>query len=365
MGFTTSAACRWHLIVAWFLFSIHHFRVGAKVIGTPSLIDIFSPPPGANSTTKLVLDALAKAPPGFLPSFRNLPRNVWECIFDCFADESTDALNLLQVSDASYEGFLELARTDNTWADGSFLNFLEDDPQSVAIGGAVITIAEPCNTISNVAFYRSMFALCDRSNRGLDWNMQREEVRGLVRGLNLLAFGSTFYHASITKVGNRIDNLGIQIIAFIGHQALVNALGDNPDPVLFNLARNSTRAFTGVLAAEELSRILLMDDPNTWLNSSNSIDIPDYPSSFAGIVALLFTATLPAGLDTLAINLLTDVLIVKEEDRQTIAEFVVPAVKEALKNVQVPLADRIKLLPRLAGVLLKTVSLLLDLVDHS
>ena len=310
---------------------------------------------GSNSTTNLVLNALAKAPPGLFASFRRLPRELWVRICDCLEQESTSSLNLLKVSDASFQGFLDLARTDPEWARSSG-SYFENDPQSVMVaGGAPITIAEPCNTISNVAYYRSMFAVCDHSNNKVSWNIGKNYIRGLVRGFNLIAFGSIYNHASRLEAGSVIDNLAISITALTAYQAILDALPDNP--LLLNL-KNTTRVFTGERAAEELSRILLQEPPKDWLGMSKLIDVPSYTLTFAGYAVFIVALTLPEEMGLVILNVLMEVLVRNEKDRITIRDFVIPAVKEALAmNIgQVSLSDRVKLFFRAAGMALKLVS---------
>ena len=283
--------------------------------------------PGSNSTTKRVLDALAKVPPGYLANFRSLTRDIWVRMYNCFVQESTANLNLLAVSDASFEGFLSLARTDSKWSKGFF--FLEDDPQSVTIaGGPAITIAEPCNTISNVAFYRSMFAICDRSNTKSSWTINHDDVRGFVRGLNLMAFGSIYAHASTTSEGGFMDELTISIMAFTAYQVLAKAL--QYDTSLFHLS-NTTRVFSGLRAAKELSRILLEEDPEKWFELANTLDVPRYELSFAGIVVFLVTLMFPTALVTVILSFLAEALVRGEDEKIVIWTFVEPAVKEAIE----------------------------------
>lgn len=327
------------------------------------IFDLFweqDPPPGASSTTKLVLDALSKVPPGLFRDFRAVPVRVWERIYACFEQESTDDLNLLEVSEASYRGLLELALTSGSWGQMS-TGFIEDDPTPLTTnndtiaGGTAVVIFEPCNTISNFAFYRSMFGICDRTNDGPDWSIGAEEVRALVRGFNLLGYTSLLYHASNTPVGSRFDNLSIDIYAFVVHQALVSAFPD--ESLLFNL-QNTSRTFTGVEAAERLSRIPLTEDVNDWLDLSLAIDIPEYTASFSGIGLTLAYMTLPSDWADALARLVIDILVVGEEENRFVFESVKPAVQEALlnNNVNVSILDGIKLISGISGFLIKLVS---------
>jgi hypothetical protein len=350
------AANLWRIVLPLVILTIHCEIAFARRLADNSdePRTTYSAIRGSNSTTNIVLTALAKAPPGLLASSRRLPREVWLRIYDCFSQESTSSLNLLEVSDASFQGFLDLARTDPEWARGK-RRYVENDPQSVMVaGGPPITIAEPCNTISNVAYYRSMFALCYRSNSKVFWNIRENYVQGLVRGFNLIAFGSTFFHASRLEAGRAIDVLSISITALTAYQAIVDAFPDNP--LLLHL-KNTTRLFTGEQAAEELSRILLEEDPRDWLGMSKQFDTPRYTLAFAGFAVFIVTLTLPEELGLVILNVLIEVLVGKNE-QITVKDLVIPAVKEALGvvNAQVSLSNRVKLFFKSAGMALKLVS---------
>merc|ERR1712107_13930 len=84
-----------------------------------------------------------------------------------------------------------------------------------------ITIYEPCNYVSNVAYYHVVTQICKHKGH---WNMPNDHVRALLQGFATLAMGSSFWHGSHTYLGNVADNRFIDVISFVAHQASVRNL---------------------------------------------------------------------------------------------------------------------------------------------
>lgn len=324
---------------------------------------LLPPPPGADSTTKRVLDALAKVPPGLFRDFRALPSDVWERMNICFEQESTPELNLFDVSEASWEGFLQLGNfgegRDQWGSEGGF--YFEDNPTPLTRddetipGGSTVVVFEPCNTVSSVAYYRSMIAMCERNSKtSPNWSIGPDVVQAITRGFNLLAFSSAHFHASVSTTGRIFDALTIDIIAFTAHQALAGIFPD--EPVLFHL-QSTSRAFTGIEAAEELSRIFLEEDPANWVDASVKLDIPDYTFSFASSGIMILYLTLPQATADPIIDTLVDLLVTSGSKRGFIREEIQPIVQDVLQRNQISpsLLDQINLFKGFIGSMLKMV----------
>lgn len=63
-----------------------------------------------------------------------------------------------------------------------------------------ITVFEPCNWVSNVAYYHAVTAVCDKT----DWYSPPAVSGALAQSLAMLAAGSAFYHASGTILGGAL-----------------------------------------------------------------------------------------------------------------------------------------------------------------
>jgi hypothetical protein len=85
--------------------------------------------------------------------------------------------------------------------------------------------------------------------------MGRDSVNALARTFSLLATGSTFFHASQTRLGGLIDDNPVALLANLAHQAAMEFLPYNP--ITHELLRNGTRNYRDVEAVIESSRVFL------------------------------------------------------------------------------------------------------------
>jgi hypothetical protein len=88
----------------------------------------------------------------------------WDRIAACMVRHSQADLNLLETSDAAWEGFVEYGRSggalDGSDPWGGRANWIEYDPVPLSTDNATIpgatdvVIQEPCNFASNLPYYR-------------------------------------------------------------------------------------------------------------------------------------------------------------------------------------------------------------------
>jgi hypothetical protein len=83
-----------------------------------------------------------------------------------------------------------------------------------------MVIYEPCNYVSNVAYYRSATRICDYP----DWSVPDDQINAQKRGFATLAMGSSMWHASHTYVGYSFDNNMIAVISYLAHQSSIQSL---------------------------------------------------------------------------------------------------------------------------------------------
>ena len=111
-------------------------------------------------------------------------------------------------------------------------------------------VYEPCNYVSNVAYYRSVTRICDYP----DWALSMDYIKEFKREFATLAMGSAMYHASHTNLGNLFDNSVIGLISYLAYQAIVaNLPGDNP--ILRDLSE-TPRQHTGIEVSANLTNWL-------------------------------------------------------------------------------------------------------------
>lgn len=81
-------------------------------------------------------------------------------------------------------------------------------------------VEEPCNYVSNVAFYHAATRVCTYP----DWNQDVDFRREIKRGFYILSMGSSFWHASHTYLGYQFDNNMIALISYISYQGMVSPI---------------------------------------------------------------------------------------------------------------------------------------------
>ena len=74
--------------------------------------------------------------------------------------------------------------------------------QPEPFGQENMQIFEPCNYVSNVAYYHSATRICQYP----EWFSGVETAKALKRSYASLALGSAFWHGSYTAVGLSFDN---------------------------------------------------------------------------------------------------------------------------------------------------------------
>ncbi len=169
---------------------------------------------------------------------------------------------LSKFSDAFWQGFIEYgSNASNPWGkqkgEGTY-----EEYNPIELPGLGVTAFEKCNTLSNIAYYRTMLGVCLEKDHG-KWSFEDTTVTALVQAFAALAGGSTFFHAQGSPKGgtgvvsvslthglmlsppcidlhgpptqlkgipipqDKLDNVPIGLIALTAHQASVSALGDN------------------------------------------------------------------------------------------------------------------------------------------
>jgi len=201
--------------------------------------------------------------------------SVWERMDACFKRKSTTTVDLWNVTDTFWEGFIQYGVQGNLngsdpW--NGVQGFMEDNPtplmsiddlQSVSNidpGTADILIHEPCNSVSNLAYIRTMLEICEY-DENRQWFLDDSTVVGLVQAMNFITLGSTLFHASGTATGFYLDNEGIRLFALLMLQGALRTIPYNP--VLFDLSP-SPRPYTGQNATETANRVIMNDPIEKW-----------------------------------------------------------------------------------------------------
>lgn len=275
---------------------------------------------------------------------------------ECLKRYSTDDIDFLSSSDNSWAGFAALGIVGaDGWGEDSAA-WIEFNPTPLpsidaSIQGEII-VAEPCNAVSNFAFYRASVELCEQKGFTFAPSLPEETIRAFVWTFANLGFGSTFFHSATTGAGFQADNRPIDIIALLIHQHAVSSLPY--DPVLFDLS-DTPRSLTAIESAEELTRVFGQGDPEKWETDLQLIDVPFYELAFTATVGTaLFLLFDDDTADSIGMAL-ADALLM-DSSLGFVRERILPAVRVALSGINVPLLQRVDLLLKFLGTGLKLVS---------
>jgi len=211
-----------------------------------------------------------------------------------------------------------------------------------------MTVYEPCNYVSNVAYYRSATRICDYP----DWTIDEDHIKGLKRGFTTLAMGSAMWHGSHTYVGYSFDNNMIAVISYLAHQASVSHLPSNSS-VLHQLSL-TPRSMDGVEVSENLVRMFSEKEVPQWAEIMDDADLPHvYFITFAALIATGFSLMFPWFITKFIISKLAAALIPDETSAKFIDDHYMPELGEAVSGITVSHEDAKELGMRFIGMIIK------------
>ena len=133
--------------------------------------------------------------------------------------------------------------------------------------GLEMAIWEPCNYVSNLAYDRLVVELCSQT----DWVMPLHTLNSIRKTFAILTFGSSFMHGSETQLGARQDVMSNDLLAFLLHQALLEAVPYSP--VLHDLSL-TPRNMRAVEVVEFWLEMYETKDVTEWYEHMEVIDMP-------------------------------------------------------------------------------------------
>ncbi|XP_023321882.1 uncharacterized protein LOC111696503 [Eurytemora carolleeae] len=336
--------------------------------------------------TKSMLDAMVQLLTGSNDGFNE---TYFEELVQCMDDYD---LNLYTSQDAAWAGMIAYSDSNGTPEDewggcldtGHCHKYHEQNATTQSRSVKYqnfhnITIYEPCNYASNVAYYHVVTQICQHKDL---WSMPKENVRALLQGFATLTMGSSFWHGSHTYLGNVADNRFIDIVSYVAHQAMVDNL-PTESSIVKELSLTS-RSGSAVQATQGLTELFITTPVENWTQAILDLDVPDYYLTFSGLVCTFFTLLLD---DTLAdilipelMNLfnlclvctfftlllddtLADILIpelmnlfnLPEEQREFIFNFYLPEIRNATSHIELNEVEKGELQGNIASTMIKLI----------
>lgn len=174
---------------------------------------------------------------------------------------------------------------------------------SAPFGSIDMTVYEPCNYASNVAYFRSATRICNYKN----WSANDQQINAAKRGFVTLGMGSAFWHGSHTFVGYEFDNNMIAVISYLAHQQSVELLKGGS--VLHELSLNN-RTTDSIGVADILTQMTIDKGVPEWAEILDTVDMPHvYFTTFAALIATGVSLVTPFFLCRFIITHLSNVLV--------------------------------------------------------
>merc|ERR1719244_290116 len=202
-----------------------------------------------------------------------------------------------------------------------------------------LVIYEPCNTASNLAYYHLTVAI---SNYIPNWSLPARSVRALGESTAALTIGSSFYHASHTRLGSEADITNIRIMSYILHQAVISTLPPHLVTTPLLHLQSTPRQLTGVELSQVVRDMYLNQPVKEWLPTFQSLDVPTRRLSLAAFVCTLLTPILPPVLTDIVVENLMDRLSVEGETKRFIQETYLQQIRKAIGGLNLNLSVREK-----------------------
>jgi len=232
------------------------------------------------------------------------PEDKWTAITECMATAAPELYPT--ASDAAWDGWTQFGITGgipgDPWTDHNpSCGFNENDPRNLTFRGHQFPIIEPCNTVSNLAYYRILPDLCNVRH---NLTMSDAYANALIGSFATLGMGSSFMHGSRTHLGGTFDNVPIAVIAYQYQQLMTDSLkvdSNGTDSVLHEIS-STPRAYDGRTLASKLINIPLDFEISDWNEALNELDVPDYFFTFSTIIVNALTLILPDAVEDEVIN---------------------------------------------------------------
>lgn len=225
-----------------------------------------------------------------------------------------------------------------------------------------IGIYEPCNSVSNLAYYRTAMGVCDHKG----WFMPKESQGALIQAYVHLAMGSFFWHGSHTFLGNVADNRLIDVLSFVAYQVSISAFLDDPADVpganatAFSILRDlqpTLRSASAVDSTQALTNMFIEQPVSAWQKYIADLDMPNYYLTFAALVSNVLNVLLPAQTVDIIFDALAEAFALPEEDYAFMVEQYFPALRSATseKRIRLSVPEKGALGLKFIGTLVKVL----------
>lgn len=272
-----------------------------------------------------------------------------EKLGQCWDDTHPD---LRQVQDIAWSGLADFFENDGFQEDkwGGTVTVPAYHEYNVSTQSDGVVIYEPCNYASNVAYYHDATEMCNNAGQ---LSMSRDSEVALIQTFSFLGWGSALWHGSHTVLGAVVDNRFIAILAYIAYQASIENLRDLGASSIITDLTNTPREQNGVEMAATISDMFLNKSPPEWENVTMGIDLPNYYTTFAGIVCSTMTLAFDDAIVDSIIPPLMDLFNLPQEIRDFINNQYLPEIRALTADIRIGLLEKVQLIGNFASTMVK------------
>ena len=296
----------------------------------------------ANSTTSQVLNSM-----GRLMGDKNYDPDTLKNIH-----QMLNNYNLTDFAENSWQGFINYANNkSDPWGKQNGTGYIEYNPETMDLDN--ITVDEPCNFASNMAYYRTALQIQATKQHFFAGD---DVITALIQANAALAFGSSFLHATgirgRSSVENGLDNLPIAMIALIAHQSSIHSLESD---ILSDLSVQHATNKTAIEITQQYISLIQSNDVHEWKNKYDQYIVPylgDYKKTFAGIVCSVLNLLFPADLVDMIVKQVAAAMLTPEE-QVYIEQVYNPLFRNLTAEIKLDFTEKFTLGLKGVGTLLK------------
>ena len=152
-----------------------------------------------------------------------------------------------------------------------------------------MTIWEPCNYASNMAYYHSVLEICSKPH---NWSFPLTSKNAIGETFALLGFSSAFYHATQTVNGNTVDNRVVDMIWFVIYQESVAFLKTSKQSIVKELSVE-TRSQSAVEIIGNMVDMFEYQPISKWGSILTNYDYPSTNIGAGAFVGLIISLIMP------------------------------------------------------------------------
>ena len=152
-----------------------------------------------------------------------------------------------------------------------------------------MSIWEPCNYASNLAYYHSFLETCSKNH---NWSFPIKSKNAICKTFALLGFGSSFFHATQTDNGGIVDVRVIDMIFFVAYQETVTFLKTSKQSIVKELSVEK-RNQPAVEIIDDMMNMFVDKPISKWGSILTNYDYPNINIGIAALVGLIISLIMP------------------------------------------------------------------------